>query len=482
MCGIVLYFGPHADSRLSESTHKIKHRGPDDTKFFHQENLAIAFNRLAINDKSTLGSQPYYYKDHIAVVNGEIYNHMSLREEYEIDIKGACDTNVILPLFDKLGVEIISVLDGFYSGLIYNRKDHKLFCIRDYIGKKPLFLGRSGTEIFVTSELKAIPNVDSFEMLPKGVSRIDLSTGAVYQEVNHKTNVLDKATSLKNLVQNAVIKRLPADPFGVFLSGGLDSSIVASIVSKHRKDVIYYALAKENSIDYSYIVELQKYLGIQVKYIDPPHKNTLRELICKVVYTTESYNPSIISNGICTYLLAESAHKDQLKVVLSGEGADELFCGYHMFKKDDDWINIRQQLINDMCFTELRRIDQCCMAHSIENRCPFLDKKIHDFASSLKYDDFFHIENGTMENKFILRQTFESDLPKRITRRKKISFDVGSGIRALTVCHLTKESDTEKQVLKEIWQRFFDIGSDAIYFHSYPVFNNAIASRGRTHK
>ena len=486
MCGILLFYGPEAETRLNNNISRIKHRGPDETGIYHHGLLSLGFNRLAINDKSSSGSQPFKYKNFVAVINGEIYNHNALRNQYDIMIEGKCDTQVVLPLFESFGTEIISVLDGFYSGLIFDEKNCELFCLRDYIGKKPLFIGKSHAETFISSELKAVTHIDCFEMLPKGVSRINLSRAEAVPVSRHKLPETDNDNiSLKELVEQAVVKRLPSsdEPVGIFLSGGLDSSIIASVVAAHRKDAVYYTLAEKNSQDYLYVKKIEKCLGLNcVKYISHIENEMLVSLVRRIVYATESYNPSIISNGICSYLLAESAHKDGLKVILSGEGADEIFCGYHMFQPEDNWKGVRQKLISDMCFTELRRIDQSCMAHSIENRCPFLDRYVYSFASDLHYKDFYHKYEDHLENKHILRRSFEDVLPMDIVHRKKMSFDVGSGIRASIVRHLTKEGKAEKEVLKAVWKKLFKADSDEAYYHSYPVFDSVIANRGETHK
>jgi len=486
MCGILLFYGPQAKKRLENNIVRIKHRGPDETETFHKGPLSIGFNRLAINDKTISGRQPFKFKSYISVINGEIYNHFALRKEYSLTLEGLCDTQVVAPLFDLLGDDVISVLDGFYSGLIYNIERNQLFCLLDYIGKKPLFMGRSNTEIFISSELKAIKQIDSFQMLPKGFSQIELNQNSVIPIRKHNFAETEKNTvSLNHFLEKAVVKRIPdkSEPVGVFLSGGLDSSIIAAIVNKHRKDAIYYTLMTKNSPDSNYVKQLEKYLGLSsIKYIDNINNKVLINLIKEVVYTTESYNPSIISNGICSFLLAESAHKDGLKVVLSGEGADEIFCGYHMFQEKDNWKHIREKLLSDMCFTELRRIDQTCMAHSIENRCPFLDKSIYSFASHLTYNDFYGTYKNYMQNKYILRKAVEHLLPGEIVCRKKISFDVGSGIRALVVNHLTKGRKKEKDALKAIWKNFFKNDWKDPYYHSYPVFDEAIENRGVTHK
>ena len=480
MCGILCYSGPNAKMRVRNDIAKIKHRGPDDTSFFDNENISIGFNRLAINDLSEAGRQPYSYKNYVAAINGEVYNYTELQRKYKIHTNSQCDTHVILPIFDISKSQTLAELDGFYSGVIFDKQSQKLYCIRDHIGKKPLFWGKSGSEIFITSELKAVSGINYFEMLPKGLSSVDFQRKEVMVLEEHKLVTLPQKAGLKKLVENAVLKRLPSSKFGIFLSGGLDSSIIASIVAKYRKDVIYYSLANKNSIDYSFIKQLGKYLAIKIKSIEIPQH--LEKIISQVVYTTESYNPSIISNGICTYILAEAAHKDGLKVILCGEGADELFCGYHMFEKKNPWQKVRQNLIDDMCFTELRRVDQSCMANSIENRCPFLDREIYSFASTLTYDDFYGKYNGVVANKYALRKAFEEDRPQSIVHRKKVSFDVGSGVRALTVDSLTQENLSEKQQLKKIWLSYFQMNPETVYCHSYPVFDEAIAKRGAVHK
>ena len=248
--------------------------------------------------------------------------------------------------------------------------------------------------------------------------------------------------------------------------------------------MIYYVLGSKNeSNDYSYAVNLIKYLGLKnVKFIDLPSKNEIKTLISKIVYASESYNPSIISNGLCTYLLSKAAKEDGIKVVISGEGADELFCGYHYLKKEEDWKKIRSKLIEDMQFTELRRLDLLSMDNSIEMRCPFLDKEVYSYSENLNYSDFFVNKDNTLFNKYILRKTFEDDLPNEIIYRKKISFDVGSGIRKMIVNILRENGKSEKEELKSIWKRHFSKDYTNTYFHSYPTFDEVIEKRNEVHK
>jgi asparagine synthase (glutamine-hydrolysing) len=474
MCGIVAIIG--SNSNVENALNKIKHRGLDTTKIVYSGNVAVGFNRLAINDKSENGTQPFEFNNLIGVFNGEIYNADELQKEFSIETKSNSDTEIILPLFEMLGSSVIHHLDGFFSGIIYDKKDKQTFLLRDYIGKKPLFFGNSNNDSFIVSELKTFDFIDNFQIVPKGFS--ELKNGAINLLEKHKIPFISKDVLKETLVE-AVKKRIPKNEkqFGFFLSGGLDSSIIASIVAKYADNVIYYTLG--NTDDLSFVNVLAKQLNIEIKNVELPKSNKLPELIDKVVYHTESYNPSIISNGLATYLLSVEAHKDKLKVVLSGEGADELFCGYPVSKNANEWFEKRAEFIENLHFTELRRLDLASMAHTIEIRCPFLDRKVYSVSNDCKAEDLI----CDFQGKHILRKAFKDDLPNKIIERNKMSFDVGSGIRKMVVEYLTQNGKTEKEQLKEIWNKHFQNSlSDNFYFHSYPSFDKAIEKRGISHK
>lgn len=475
MCGFVAILG---EKNLDSALHNIKHRGQDSSRIVYSKNFSVGFNRLSINDKTDNGMQPFESGDLIGVFNGEIYNANLLKAEFNITTKSDSDTEIILPLFKKLGSSLIHYLDGFYSGIIYNNSTLQTFLLRDYIGKKPLFLAKNADGIFIVSELKALDSFDDFQIVPKGFS--EFANGKIQTIEKHKCSILPK-TMLKQKIVEAVKKRIPETErlFGVFVSGGLDSSIIAGIVSKLSDNVIYYTLGNSNDIEYMDI--LSKALGIsdRIKKIKLPAKDEMPSLIEKIVYHTESYNPSIISNGLATYLLAAAAHEDGLKVVLSGEGSDELFCGYRVSPNAEESFGKRKELIENMHFTELRRLDLASMAHTVEIRCPFLDRQVFFASNDCTAEDLINNFKG----KDILRKCFEKDLPQEIIQRDKVSFDVGSGIRKIVVEFLTKDGMPEKEALKAIWKKYFPESlSDNCYFHSYPTFDKAIESRGCSHK
>lgn len=478
MCGILLLKGQTATVRLPALLARIHHRGPNDQAIWSQEDTALGFVRLAINGDLVEGQQPHTNDTQVSAFNGEIYNHKELAKQYSL-INYSNDTQIILPLFKQLGPEVIHHLDGFYSGIILDAGTGKAFCLRDHMGKKPLFIGFSEGDLFITSELKALNQIDWFEPLPKGVSEVDLTFGSITRVLDHQKKVT--TNNLHALLHSAVHKRLPSSeqPLGLFLSGGLDSSLIASIASRYRDDIQYFTLGAENGPDHDAVRIVTEALELKkVTFVPLPSESEIPALIESTVIATESYNPSIISNGLATWLLSRAAHQVGIKVVLTGEGADELFGGYHQFSQNDPWKDTRHQLIQDMQFTELRRLDLATMAHSIEARCPFLDARLRSMSDQL---DFEQMYSGG-QNKVFLRNGFQNYLPESILQRRKASCDVGSGIRGMVVRYLKRNGRSEREELMDIWMQHFPFNHSHSYFHQYAVFDRLIDQRGEVHK
>lgn len=478
MCGIILFSGPEAQTRLPDGLKRLSHRGPDDQSTWIENDIALGFARLIINGDKTVGRQPHEHDDYICAINGEIYNHQEIRRTHGLS-SSLSDTEVVLPLLARTGPCIIDELDGFYSALILQRHSRKALCLRDHMGKKPLFVGRSATEIFITSEMKVIDKCEWFKLLPRGASKVDLNTGKFEPIAAHRR--VEVAENLAVAFEQAVIKRMPKSdqPVGIFLSGGLDSSLIAAFASRLRSDVTYFTLGNQESTDRHAVDAVVDALNlVDVRFVPLPESGNLPALIRDVVHATESFNPSIISNGLATFLLAQAANDAGIKVVLSGEGADELFGGYHSFTEQEPWFGVRNQLIDDMQCTELRRLDMSCMAHSIEPRCPFLDRSVRAISDELVFSELY--DGG--ENKVALRRSFDNVLPPEILERKKISLDVGSGIRAQVVRYLRRNARSEREELQHIWGELFSLDSSAPYFHAYPAFDSVIDQRGAFHK
>ena len=481
MCGVLLTYGDNHQNLSQRLIKKLYHRGPDGYGIYHGKELSIGFSRLAINDVKN-GNQPHHYHDWVGAINGEIYNHTTLKKLHNLDYPGHCDTHLIAPLFALLGTDILHALDGFYSGILYNKAIHQLFTIRDYVGKKPLFLLESNHHKIITSELKIISNIDKYQIIPKGLSEVSLATGEITIIKKHQATGIP-SNNLPVLLKHAVEKRLPPANMivGSFISGGVDSSIIARLLTELTSRTKFYLLADPDSHDYYYAKKLFQYLNIDDATIIPlPSKKCLPALIEKLVYVTQSYNPSIISNGMCYYLLARAAQQDGVKVVVCGEGADEIFGGYYQFPPKKQWPILKYQLLDNMHFTELRRVDCTTMYHHIEVRLPYLDRAIYEYAQNLPYQHFFYQGH----NKYILRKSFEKILPSDIIWRQKASADVGSGTRKMIVGYLNEKYNAEKSALRDIWLHHFRHHQfvDDPYFHSYPSFDEVIANRGVGHR
>ncbi|KVX03052.1 asparagine synthetase B family protein [Shewanella frigidimarina] len=482
MCGIIFLVGPNAEPKLTCCLKKISHRGPDETNFWSQSERALGFTRLAVNGQGVIGRQPYQDGDWVGTVNGEIYNYQELISQYNLLVADTNDTQVLLPLFIKLGAEVLDVIDGFYAAVLYNKVTEDIVLLRDRIGKKPLFYGRSKKECFITSELKAIENIDWFKQVPKGITHLNLANWEVDDVVAHPSifNTQTKGYDIRAKLYEAVKKRLPlTQPVGLFLSGGLDSSILAYIASNLQDDITYFTLGSPNSSDSLMANKVIKALQLKnVQHISIPSGDLLERYIEKVVYITESYNPSIVSNGLATYLLAEAVKSLNIKVALTGEGADELFGGYFTYLEPQKLQMSMERLLADMHFTELRRLDLCTMAHGVEARCPFLDREILKLSHNIRFEDIYF--NGA--NKAILRSTYKEILPQEIINRPKVSFDVGSGIREVVVSFLRRNGKSEREELKSIWSRYYFSRPQDAYFDSYPAFDTAIDQRGSQHR
>ena len=226
MCGFVVLFGNDVKDKISSCMQRIEHRGPDMKQVRHYEGFSVGFCRLAINDESTAGMQPFKYKSLRCMVNGEVFNDEELRQENRLLLNSGSDCAVVAPLFDKYGVNVVEHLDGFFSGVVWDVNSAAFFTLRDKIRKKPLFFGHSSEGYFFTSELKALSQIYDFEEVPAGCCELDLSVMKLvhcYQYPESKAQYkMDLSPNLiKSYMDDAVSKRIPKNgqPFAVFLSG-----------------------------------------------------------------------------------------------------------------------------------------------------------------------------------------------------------------------------------------------------------------------
>jgi len=495
MCGIV--FTKETSEQLAhEMLKNQEHRGPDDSRLIAlNDDIFLGFARLAINDESKAGMQPFKHSNLAGCVNGEIYNARALIQRFDVTVSSQSDIEVVLPLFKQFGPSFISLLKGFYAGVLVQTEENKVWTIRDPFRKKPLWLAYGEWGKAIVSEQKSITLKSNWIEIPAGCAEINFETLEIrvlykqplYKNRNTIMETAKKSSILEGL-QRSIQRRIPSNnqPLAVFLSGGIDSSLLLALTHKQYSHITSYVLGDMDSQDVQNALMVTESLQLPPPKIIPlPSVEELSSWIERAVYALESSNPSIISNGLATMLVAKEMHKDGIKIAFGGEGADEVFNGYKWFEPTEQWSEFKHKLIDDLWKTELRRLDLASMAYSIEVRCPFLDVDLFQSVCELQYEDFFGtiaVEEQVLPlKKLILRQVAQDILPREIVIRPKMSFDVGSGIRGLVVSFLRKDGKTEREVLKSIFEKVHVSQESSKYNREYPAFDKVIDQRGSGH-
>jgi len=448
MCGIIGVFDLKTGARelrprLLEMSKKIRHRGPDWSGIYCGDKAIITHERLSIVDPAS-GGQPLYSKDRKLVlgVNGEIYNHQSIRDKYKdsYEFQTLSDCEVILALYRDKGKEFIEDLNGIFAFVLYDELTDSYLVARDHIGIIPLYMGWDvfGNYYFA-SELKALEGTcNKIEVFPPGhyfysregelkkwYTRDWMSYDAV------KDNKSDM-NELRTALESAVHRQLMSDvPYGVLLSGGLDSSVISAIARKyaaHRietndeKDAWWptlhsFAVGLVGSPDLAAAQKVADHIGTvhhEIHFTIQEGLDALRD----VIYFLETYDVTTVRASTPMYLMARVIKSMGVKMVLSGEGADEIFGGYLYFHKAPNAKEFHEETIrklNKLYLYDCLRANKSLAAWGVEGRVPFLDKEFMDVAMRLNPEDKM-AKNGKME-KWILRKTFESYLHQSVAAR-----------------------------------------------------------------
>lgn len=442
MCGITGMWR-HADHRqLQQMLEQIKHRGPDGRGMHIDSNrdLLLGHCRLAIMDP-LCGDQPLYNEDCSAalVANGEIYNFRALRDTLAANhfFKTHSDSEVILHLIEERGPAAIATLDGMFAFALQHGST--LYLARDPLGIKPLYYGIGTTtdpySLYFASEQKALVNVVSeiFEFPPGAY--YDSTNGIVpYYSVPdlapQPMALEQRLRQLRSCLETVVVKRLMSDvPVGAFLSGGLDSSIIAAIASRHVENLHTFSVGIEGAQD----IEAARVVAAHIGSIHHEYIYTREEIVAhlpEIIYYLESYDRDLVRSAIPCYFCARLA-ADHVKVILTGEGADELFAGYAYYKEYEEASALHQELrrsVTTLHNINLQRVDRLTMCHGIEGRVPFLDTTLVEFAQTIPPNlKLVQARSGRIIEKWILRKACEDLLPPAILWRDKAQFDEGSG-------------------------------------------------------
>jgi asparagine synthase (glutamine-hydrolysing) len=485
MCGIIGIFGKEGEVQklrpaALEMSKKIRHRGPDWSGIYSSEKVILSHERLAIVDPKS-GGQPLYSKDKklVLAVNGEIYNHMELRAglaDYEFLTQSDCE--VILALYRKKGKDFIEDLNGIFAFALYDSENDCYLIARDHMGIIPLYMGWDNTgSLFVSSELKALEGVcDTYqEFLPghylyskEGNTPKKWYTRDWMEYTNVENNVSDSAV-LKKALEDAVHRQLMSDvPYGVLLSGGLDSSIISAITKKFAPNRIEsgdqqqawypqlhsFAIGLKGSPDLAAARTVADHIGSVHHEINFTVQEGL-DAIRDVIYHLETYDVTTVRASTPMYLLARVIKSMGIKMVLSGEGADEIFGGYLYFHKAPNAKAFHEETVRKLSKLHLYdclRANKSLAAWGIEGRVPFLDKEFMDVAMRLHPKDKM-AGNGKIE-KWILRNAFENYLPESIAWRQKEQFSDGVGYSWIDSLKAVAAEQVSDEQLAKAAERF----------------------------
>ncbi len=467
-------------STALEMSKKLRHRGPDWSGIYSTDKAILAHERLAIVGINS-GAQPLYSADkkHVLAVNGEIYNHKEIREKYadKYHFQTDSDCEVILALYQEMGEDLLEELNGIFAFILYDEEKDSYLIGRDHIGIIPLYHGHDEHgNYYVASEMKALtPVCKTISEFPPGCyyrsndsepQRYYLRDWMNYDAV--KDNVSDKQ-QLTQALEDAVKRQLMTDvPYGVLLSGGLDSSITSAIAKRFASMRIEdddkseawwpqlhsFAVGLEGAPDLTAAREVADKLGTvhhEMTYTVQEGLDAIRD----VIYHIETYDVTTIRASTPMYLMGRKIKAMGIKMVLSGEGADELFGGYLYFHKAPNPKEMHEELVRKLLALNLfdcARANKSLAAWGVEGRVPFLDKEFIDVAMRINPTDKM-CGNGKIE-KHILRECFEDYLPDSIAWRQKEQFSDGVGYHWIDSLRALSESEVTGQQLENAAFKF----------------------------
>lgn len=479
MCGIIGIFQieNQTDSlrqRALKISHKIRHRGPDWSGIYVGGSAILCHERLSIVDPQS-GGQPLYSPDRqqVLAVNGEIYNHREIRARYQGNyaFQTGSDCEVILALYRDKGVDFLEELNGIFAFALYDVERDEYLIARDHIGIIPLYIGKDNEGLlYVSSELKALEGIcDEIEPFLPGHyywSREGKMHRWYQRDWMDYDAVKDNQTSVEELhdaLEAAVQRQLMCDvPYGVLLSGGLDSSVISAIAKKYSAmrvetdnkaaawwpQLHSFAVGLKGAPDLAKAKEVAEHIGTvhhEINYTIQEGLDAIRD----VIYYIETYDVTTVRASTPMYLLARVIKSMGIKMVLSGEGADEIFGGYLYFHKAPDAKAFHDETVRKLGKLhqyDCLRANKSLSAWGVEGRVPFLDKEFIDVAMRLNPVD--KMCPGSTIEKRVVREAFADMLPESVAWRQKEQFSDGVGYSWIdTLKAITSEAVSDEQML-----------------------------------
>ena len=435
-------------------------RGPDNSKFEELNNNIIGFHRLSINDLSDDGNQPFFMDSCILVCNGEIYNHKELIEEHELILTSSSDCEVIIHLFKKYGIsKTLNLLDGVFAFVLQDLINNTIYVARDPFGVRPLFISHTDDYLEVSSEIKMTSTDPSrcIQFCPgkcmifsKCENKIVKTSCFNYFNIELKSEIFKNINEkIYNSLNDAIKKRVKNTerPIGCLLSGGLDSSIIASLVKLNTTSKLRtFSIGLEGSVDIEYSRKMAKYLDSDHHEFIVTEEEMLTS-IPEVIKTIESYDTTTVRASVGNWLIGKKIKEvcDSI-VIFNGDGSDEVTGGYLYFRAapSDDAFDLEcKRLLNNIHYFDVLRSDRCISSHGLEARTPFLDKNFVE--TYLRIDKNQRVSKGKRD-KYLLRETFKHILPFEIYERNKEAFSDGVSSRQLSWYEIIQKHVVNKDI------------------------------------
>ena len=478
MCGIISIFNISRQTdelrqKALRMSQKIRHRGPDWSGIYCGGTAILAHERLSIVDPES-GRQPLFSPDRrqVLAVNGEIYNHQEIRERYRdtYSFQTGSDCEVILALYRDQGVNFLEQLNGIFAFALYDEEQETFLVARDPIGVIPLYIGYDDDgKVYVASELKALEGqCQRYEPFPPGhylyskdgeIRRYYKRDWFDYEQVKDNGGTAD---DVHHALEEAVRRQLMSDvPYGVLLSGGLDSSVISAIAAKYAQRRVEtggreaawwprlhsFAVGLKGAPDLAKARMVAEHIGTvhhEINYTIQEGLDAIRD----VIYFIETYDVTTVRASTPMYLLARVIKSMGIKMVLSGEGADEVFGGYLYFHKAPNAKAFHEETVRKLSKLHLYdclRANKSLAAWGVEGRVPFLDKEFLDVA--MRLNPQLKMCPGQTVEKKIVREAFAHMLPSEVAWRQKEQFSDGVGYSWIdTLKQITSERVSDEQM------------------------------------
>ena len=478
MCGIISIFNISRQTdelrqKALRMSQKIRHRGPDWSGIYCGGTAILAHERLSIVDPES-GRQPLFSPDRrqVLAVNGEIYNHQEIRERYRdtYSFQTGSDCEVILALYRDQGVNFLEQLNGIFAFALYDEEQEAFLVARDPIGVIPLYIGYDDDgKVYVASELKALEGqCQRYEPFPPGhylyskdgeIRRYYKRDWFDYEQVKDNGGTAD---DVHHALEEAVRRQLMSDvPYGVLLSGGLDSSVISAIAAKYAQRRVEtggreaawwprlhsFAVGLKGAPDLAKARMVAEHIGTvhhEINYTIQEGLDAIRD----VIYFIETYDVTTVRASTPMYLLARVIKSMGIKMVLSGEGADEVFGGYLYFHKAPNANAFHEETVRKLSKLHLYdclRANKSLAAWGVEGRVPFLDKEFLDVA--MRLNPQLKMCPGQTVEKKIVREAFAHMLPSEVAWRQKEQFSDGVGYSWIdTLKQITSERVSDEQM------------------------------------